>query len=1754
MHTAVHTVHQRLIRGRRLAATAVVIATTLLATLLAPPAQAALAPTAPYLDDSGRFSFAERAADLVSRMTLEEKLRQFNAASTRYGGTPAAAIPRLGVREYHYWNEALHGVARVGEATTFPTGLGIGATWNKDLIQQATEVMSDEARAYWNSDRTDIGLTYWSPTINMARDPRWGRADESYGEDPFHTAEIAGAFVDGLQGDDPTYYQAVATAKHYAANNHENDRHSDSSNMSEKTLREFYLPAFQSLAEKHDLGSLMTAYNRVNGVPSVANTELISDLLRRSWGFDGFITSDCWAIDDVWKNHKWIPEGYDRPVNETEATAFSLLAGTDLDCQGGQYSNFLRPALEQGLIVEDDLDISLVRAFTARFRTGEFDSADKNPWPVARYSMANTVATAEHAAVAADVAEEALVLLENATPTGAQKPILPLDASVSKNVVVVGDIADHQYVGDYSPTSPTPDDTILQGVSDTVRGIGGTVTHVGNNDQGTLTQTEEAQIAAASTVIVAVGTKAGDQDSGVGGSANPDSGEFRDRADLTLPRNQSALVQRVAQLNPRVVTYVQSVAQADVSTFAKSVEGLLWSTYNGQTQGTSLARVLWGAEGTSPSGKLTFTWYGDQSQLPGIKDYEIAPHDGTRGRTYQYFTGDVAYPFGYGLTYSSFSYSAPRIASSTLSPQQTLSVDVDVTNTSSVAGSTVPQLYVTTPGADGVTRPNIRLAAFDKVALAPGEKRTVTLSAPLADLWSWDAAKGAEVIDQGTWTAWVGSDVADARSRPVPFTVSGNRVKSLQQVTTIPTGVQLDTAEAHPVIDAGISAVANDQSFYAPGSYTPVYTSSDPAIAQVSPAGKVTPGTKAGTATITVTVTIDGTSKSDTFPVVVERPAPTLTGVTVGGTALEGFDPLRTDYTTTVPNRTAFPSVQAQAATGSTVAVQQATAQKPEATITVTDSSGSVRVYTVRFRVTLATTSFASTSASALSASGWTILNEDTAGWRSTTAGLQIDSASGDLFQASPAAPKNLFLRDAPGDWTATVKATSGGALDQNYQQGFLGVRVDDDNYLKIGLQRDGQTRVNTLVEKNGVAVQTASQEQFSASPTQPVWLRISKSSTSYVTSWSLNGETFQRLRGVTALEGSDAKLMLGAINGMTGAASRTLTFDRLQVSAAPTPAATLTKDVSLPALSGTTLSNGWRAVRPDLTKVAANGTSVAITAQAGEQWQGQPGGAGPEAGTAKNLLVHDAAGDWTSSVKLDLGQAPQTDHEKSVLGVYDDDDNFVLLAYQHDTGRSLEFSVEQDGVRSQRTVTPLPSGGTTQYLRLQKIGSSYTAWSSTDGASWTPASTGPVRLETVRPSLQLAAYGAGTSRTTTFSNLAIAELTDTTALTSTDFRGATRQSLVDTGWSILREDASKIAFGASGTVITSTPTGLWGPLQNASNVLMHRAAGDWTTTVDLSVATPSADYQQAVVGVYDTDGDYLKLTRSYDSGAASIQQLQWAVENNGTPTPLASTPFPANAVALRLIKSGDTFTALYSSDGATFTRLGSPLRKVFTDPKLFLTAYNDSGTAAGLATTFRAVTVDRTAAESFTRFELPQQSFAVERARSGVKLVPDVITSRGGLPTLTYSLQPSGINTAGATITRDGVLTATRPGQVRVTLQGTVGAATAGTAAIITIDAQAQRTLAVSGTSSSRCISGKVVLTTVVKNEDTVPISVTVSNSFGTKTSSGIAPGKSVSQAWTTRQSSITAGTSTAVVSATVDGSSVTRTVLIAHSARSCG
>lgn len=645
---------------------------------------------------ASRFRPIARARWLVRRMTLDEKVSQ--------AVHDAAAIPRLGVPAYNWWNECLHGVGRAGVATVFPQAIGLAATWNEGLVGEVAEAISDEARAkHHEALRTEgrsgwySGLTFWSPNVNIFRDPRWGRGQETYGEDPYLTARMGVRFVQGLQGDDPRYLKVVATPKHYAVHSGpEALRHGFDARVSLRDLHETYLPAFRACIVEGRAASIMPAYNRTNGEACAASPKLLGEILRGAWGFCGYVVSDCGAIDDIYRHHRLAG-------SREEAAALAVREGCDLNC--GDTFCGLSGAVLMGLIREEELDRALMRLFSARFRLGMFDPPEAVRYAQIPFSVNDCAA---HRELARRAARDSIVLLKN---TG----ILPIDPNV-RRIAVIGPNADdvETLLGNYNGT-PSRAVTPLQGIreraGDSVRVL---------YDPGCALTGEEAgdypgavRVARQSDVAVLL-LGLSPRLEGEEGEANLiDKGG--DRRDLGLPASQEGLLKAVLQTGTPTVVVLLCGSAVAVRRAARDADAALVAWYGGEEAGTGLAEILFGD--VSPAGRLPVTIYRSLDQLPPFEDYAMW------GRTYRFFTGKALYPFGHGLSYSAFRYSDLKLSCSRLLAGQALGVEVRVTNTGPRDADEVAQVYLVHRRAPAPT-PLRQLAGFRRLHIRAGE--TVT--------------------------------------------------------------------------------------------------------------------------------------------------------------------------------------------------------------------------------------------------------------------------------------------------------------------------------------------------------------------------------------------------------------------------------------------------------------------------------------------------------------------------------------------------------------------------------------------------------------------------------------------------------------------------------------------------------------------------------------------------------------------------------------------------------------------------------------------------------------------------------------------------------------------------------------------------------------------------------------------------------------------------------------------------------------------
>ena len=865
---------------RRVLLSATIIATA--APLLA--AQGAL----PYQNLS--LSFEERAKDLVSRMTLEEKVSQMKDV--------APAIPRLGVPAYNWWNEALHGVARSGLATVFPQAIGLAAMWDDSLMFRVATTISDEARAkhqeYLRRDSRQRyqGLTFWSPNINLFRDPRWGRGQETYGEDPFLTGRLALQFIRGMQGDDPKYLKTVSTVKHFAVHSGpEPERHSFDAVVSERDLRESYLPHFEAGIRDGGAYSLMCAYNAVFGKPACASDLLLKDVLRGDWRFQGYVVSDCGAIDDIYARHEFV-------ATAAEAAAAAVKAGTDLEC--GQVYSSLVDAVRSGSITESEIDTAVTRLMLARFELGMFDPPDSVRWARIPFSVLDQPA---NRALALRAARESIVLLKNASNA------LPLRKDLGA-IAVIGPNADQtrMLLGNYNgePADPV---TPLRGIREAVSKSTRVLYALGSDLADGFPVLELASPSAFTTKrgrrgmdvevfgshdmegkplfsrvdsTVNVNWRDGaprpgmnPDDFGVRWSATfhpPASGEYRlglvgtmkfrlflddslivrsvyparngefpdarlvqsppirleagksyrvrieaeettgdaqlqlewampaealeaealrvarradavvmvlgltsrlegeempvqiegfrggDRTSLDLPAPQERLLERIVSLGKPTVLVLMSGSALSTDWAQDNVPAILEAWYPGQASGTAIADVLFGDY--DPAGRLPVTFYRSVNDLPPFTDYAMA------NRTYRFFGGTPLYPFGYGLSYTTFAYDDVRSSAPQLAADGTIDVSVDVTNTGKRAGSEVVQLYVQHMGSK-VPRPREDLRGYQRVELKPGEIRTIVMPLAAKSLAYWDSTSHGWVVEEEPVKLRIGSSSADIRGEMV---------------------------------------------------------------------------------------------------------------------------------------------------------------------------------------------------------------------------------------------------------------------------------------------------------------------------------------------------------------------------------------------------------------------------------------------------------------------------------------------------------------------------------------------------------------------------------------------------------------------------------------------------------------------------------------------------------------------------------------------------------------------------------------------------------------------------------------------------------------------------------------------------------------------------------------------------------------------------------------------------------------------------
>jgi beta-glucosidase len=1183
------------------------------------------------------YSFKERAADIVSRMTLEEKQSQL--------GNTMPPIPRLGINKYDVWGEALHGVMGRNNnsgmtATSFPNSVAVGSTWDPALIKRETSVIGDEARGF-NHDLI-FTLTYWSPVVEPARDPRWGRTAETFGEDPFLVSQIGGGFIQGLMGDDPTYLKAVPCGKHFFANNTEFNRHSGSANMDDRDMREFYLFPYKTLIENDNLPAIMTAYSAVNGIPMSASKFLVDTIARRTYGMDGYVTGDCGAISDMLSGHRFAK-------NSAEATAFGLISGVDNDC-GSVYQTNALDALKKGLITEADMDKALVNIYAIRMRLGEFDPPSMVPYAGIKSSIINDPS---HNDLAIEIATKTPVLLKNEVVSKTGKKALPLNTNSIKKIAVLGPQADKVELGDYSgEVEPALKITPLAGIKTYIAQNKLNTEVVSKSGGNTARRTDFITITSFSTVSnskvvkeinaakfdasanglitserggrssirgikdgdwtlynniditnvdsirfnmsatgegglveVRVGSATGNilasqkvagapqQGGGGGGGFGGFGGRARvipvkintlgitgpqtivlvyreaeppatdketldmaasadvavifvgtdqttgreesDRFSITLPGNQNELIKSVAAVNPNTILVIQGMGMIEAEQFKNNpnIAGIIFTGYNGQAQGTAMAKILFGE--ANPGGKTSLTWYKSLNDLPEFNDYTLRGGAGKNGRTYMYFNKDVTYEFGYGLSYTTFGYSNFTISKNSITPNDKITVSADVKNTGSVDGDEVVQIYVKTPDSPAaLERPIKRLKGFKRITIPQGQTKRVSIDINCADLWFWDTRNKKMMYDQGKYIFEIGASSKDIRGT-VEATMKGAYTPILETVVADCEKVVLRPGNT---AQTSLTASLSDDSFINIKNAKVTYKSSNPSVASVDENGKVT-ATGVGITSIFVNVTVNGKTVSNSYPLKV-MPDLTLKSITVDGKNIEGFKKEVKAYSYLLKGTSKIPVVMAAAVVSDIrVDIVQAKSVPGTAVIKfIDDITLETNTYYLNFDVQSVSDEFNNPAIG--KPWEWVRENKATYNLSKNTGSLTITSETGDVSEGSNSA-RNILLQSANNDWTIDTKLVCSRNPSQPENAGILAYE-NDDNFVKLILRAVTKTTrqsgvqpgtIDLIIEENGIAKSMASFNlRNEITGNSSLILRLEKNGSIYTAYYSLDGVKFEKL------------------------------------------------------------------------------------------------------------------------------------------------------------------------------------------------------------------------------------------------------------------------------------------------------------------------------------------------------------------------------------------------------------------------------------------------------------------------------------------------------------------------------------------------------------------------------------------------------------------------------------------------------------------
>lgn len=691
----------------------------------------------PYLNSA--LPIDKRVDNLIKQLSIEEKtdLLSYNSPG----------VERLGIPKYNWWNEALHGVARAGRATVFPQAIAMAATFNDSLIYKVASAISDEARAKFNAavknnNRSQyLGLTFWSPNINIFRDPRWGRGHETYGEDPYLTGSAGTAFVKGMQGTNPQYYKTVACAKHFVVHSGpEPLRHEFNAVVSDFDLRNTYLPAFKKLVTEAKVGGVMCAYNRTDSLPCCSSLFLLQDILRKEWNFKGYVVTDCWALDDIFRYHKFVK-------TDEEAAALAIKANVNVEC--GNTLKVLQGALNKGLVTQKEIDSALKPNLETLFKLGFFDSAEKNPYNKIDESVIDNNA---HRALARETALQSMVLLSNKNNS------LPLSKNI-KHILVTGPNADVSNVllANYNGNSSS-NINFLEGITGHV----GASTIISYNQGCSLTDTTMLdinwQINDADAVVAVLGLSPLLE--GENGDAYL-SEAGGDKKDLKFPYAQLKYLHALREKTKKPIIVVLTTGSAfELEEVEKIADAVLLAWYPGEEGGNAAADIIFGD--ANPAGRLPVTFYKSTNDLPPFEDYSM------KSRTYRYFSGKVTHPFGFGLSYTSFNYAYLPVAKT----KDNFTFSCKITNTGKSDGDEVPQLYVRRMNRNE-NEPLKELKAYKRIKIKKGNTKTVHFTLTRKDLEYWDEKSRAFTVHSGEYEVLIGSSSEDIKLR-YTFTINSD--------------------------------------------------------------------------------------------------------------------------------------------------------------------------------------------------------------------------------------------------------------------------------------------------------------------------------------------------------------------------------------------------------------------------------------------------------------------------------------------------------------------------------------------------------------------------------------------------------------------------------------------------------------------------------------------------------------------------------------------------------------------------------------------------------------------------------------------------------------------------------------------------------------------------------------------------------------------------------------------------------------------